>query len=84
MTYEGFWEEIAELYADGWDLKDPLLSPIYGDLGVFHPPSWSAARAMFLANTACVQRKLLQAGVPTRLEVEEGQSHMHFLIAAML
>jgi acetyl esterase/lipase len=83
LSYDGFWEAVVKLYADGRDLKDPLLSPVYGDFGGF-PPTYLVAgtRDLFLSNAVRVQQKLLQAGVPTQLEIEEGQSHMEYLTAA--
>jgi acetyl esterase/lipase len=82
LTYEGFWEAVAKLYAHGRDLKDPQLSPVYGDFTGF-PPTYlvTGTRDLFLSNTVRVQQKLLQAGVPTQLEVEEGQYHMGYFDA---
>ena len=79
LTYEGFWEAVAKLYANGHDLKDPQLSPVYGDFTGF-PPTYivTGTRDLFLSNTVRVQQKLLQAGVPMQLEVEEGQPHMAY------
>ena len=37
ITYDGFLEESAKLYANGRDLKDPFISPVYGDLSGFPP-----------------------------------------------
>lgn len=83
ITYAGFLEAIAKLYANGRDLKDPLLSPVYGDFSGF-PPTFliTGTRDLYLSNTVRVQHQLLQAGVPTQLEVEEGQYHMCFIYAA--
>jgi acetyl esterase/lipase len=39
----------------------------------------SGTRDVFLSNTVRVQRKLLEAGVPTELVVYEGQSHAVYL-----
>jgi epsilon-lactone hydrolase len=85
ISYDGFWEAVAKLYANGRDLKDPLLSPVYGDFSGF-PPTFlvTGTRDLFLSNTVRVQSKLLQAGVPTQLEVEEGQHHFEYLDAALV
>jgi epsilon-lactone hydrolase len=85
LTYDGFWEAVAKLYANGRDLRDPLLSPVYGDFRGF-PPTYlvTGTRDLLLSCTVRVQQKLLQADVPTKLEVEEGQSHMGYLVAATL
>lgn len=84
VRYEGLLEAIMKLYANGRDLKDPLISPIYGDFSGF-PPTFliSGTRDLFLSNTVRVQQKLLQAGVPATLEVEEGQSHADYLLGAV-
>jgi epsilon-lactone hydrolase len=84
ITYDGFWEAVAKLYANGRDLKDPLLSPVYGDFSGF-PPVFlvSGTRDVFLSNTVRVQHRLLEAGIPVQLEIEEGQPHMAYVYAAM-
>jgi epsilon-lactone hydrolase len=75
----------VKLYANGRDLKDPLISPVYGDFSGF-PPTFleSGTRDLFLSNTVRVQEKLLQAGVPTELVVEEAMPHLGPLLAAVL
>ena len=82
LSYDAFWEGVAKLYANGRDLKDPQLSPVYGDFNGF-PPTYlvTGTRDLFLSNTVRVQQKLLQAGVPTQLEVEEGQYHLGYFDA---
>ena len=66
----------ARLYANGHDLKDPLLSPVYGDMRGFPPTMLlSGTRDLLLSNTVRVHRKLRQAGVEAVLEVFEGQAH---------
>jgi epsilon-lactone hydrolase len=84
-TTGDFVDTLVKLYANGHELKDPLISPVYGDFGGF-PPTFlvSGTRDLFLSNTVRVQEKLLQAGVPTELVVGEAQSHIGFLIAAVL
>jgi hypothetical protein len=32
VSHEGWLAEAANVYANGHDLKDPMLSPLYGDL----------------------------------------------------
>ncbi len=77
--YEGWLEEAAKLYADGRDLKDPYLSPIYGDLSGFPPTLLiSGTRDLFLSNTVRVHRKLRDAGVFADLLVFEGMSHVQY------
>jgi monoterpene epsilon-lactone hydrolase len=73
----------ALLYAAGHDLRDPLISPIYGDFHGFPPAIvTSGTRDLFLSNAVRTHRKLRQAGVDAALQVFEGQSHAQFLDAS--
>ena len=66
----------AALYTNGHDLKDPFLSPLFGDMHGFPPAILtSGTRDLLLSNTVRVHRKLRQAGVEAFLQVYEGQSH---------
>ena len=79
VAYNGWLEHAAALYAGGRDLKDPMLSPIYGDMHGFPPTILTTGtRDLFLSNTVRVDQKLRQAGVETKLLVYEGQSHAQF------
>ena len=76
---DGFLEASAKLYAAGHDLKDPYLSPVYGDLNGFPPTILiSGTRDLFLSNTVRVHQKLLKAGAVAELLVFEGQSHAQY------
>jgi epsilon-lactone hydrolase len=79
IVYEGALEAMAKAYAQGKDLKDPLISPVYGDFTGF-PVTFLVAgtRDLLLSDTVRVARKLRRAGVETQLEVYEGQSHGSF------
>ena len=74
--YEGFAEAAAQLYAAGRDLREPLLSPVYGDFEGF-PPTYlvTGTRDLLLSDTIRVHRKLRIAGVEADLNVYEGFSH---------
>jgi epsilon-lactone hydrolase len=79
---DGLLEAAANLYAGKHDLKDPLLSPVYGDLSGFPPAILlSGTRDLFLSNTVRVQQKLLKAGSTAELLVFEGQSHAQYTMA---
>jgi epsilon-lactone hydrolase len=66
----------AALYANGRDLRDPLLSPVFGDMHGFPPTILSTGtRDLLLSSTVRVHRKLRQAGVETALIVHEGMPH---------
>jgi len=79
VSDDGFGHAAALLYANGHDLKDPLLSPVYGDMHGFPPTILSTGtRDLFLSNTVRVHRKLRDAGVEAVLQVFEGQSHAQY------
>ena len=80
VSRDGFCDAGTVVYADGRDLKDPLLSPVDGDMHGFPPTILtSGTRDLLLSNTVRVHRKLRQAGVEAALQVYEGQSHAHYL-----
>jgi epsilon-lactone hydrolase len=80
VSNDGWLGDAAKLYANGTDLKDPQLSPIYGDYAGFPPTILtSGTRDLFLSNTVRVHRKLRQAGVVADLNVFEGQSHAQYM-----
>lgn len=80
-TQDGFIRATALLYANGRDLKDPLLSPIYGDVHGFPPAILtSGTRDLYLSNTVRMHRKLRAAGIEAVLQVWEGQSHAQYLV----
>jgi len=78
-TQDDIIRATAFLYANGRDLKDPLLSPIYGDVTGFPPAILtSGTRDLYLSNTVRMHRKLRAAGVEAVLQVWEGQSHAQY------
>lgn len=80
--YEGRMEACLKLYAAGRDLKDPLLSPIYGDLSGFPPTILiTGTRDLLLSATVRTHRKLRRAGVEAELHVYEGMSHADYLVS---
>ena len=80
VAYGASCDKRAALYAGGHDLKDPLLSPVYGDMHGFPPAILTTGtRDLLLSNTVRVHRKLRQAGVEAALHVFEGQSHAQYL-----
>jgi acetyl esterase/lipase len=67
------------LYANGADLADPYLSPLFGDLSGFPPTFLQAGtRDLFLSNTVRIHRRLLAAGVEAELHVFEAMPHGGF------
>ena len=71
-------ESIA-LYADGHDLEDPFLSPLFGEVSDF-PPTYlqTGTRDLFLSNSVLIHRKLRDAGIDAELHVWEGMPHGGF------
>jgi epsilon-lactone hydrolase len=80
LVGEGRCDAMARLYANGHDLKDPMLSPVYGDMHGFPPTILTTGtRDLLLSSTVRVHRKLRQAGVEAELHVYEGQSHAQYM-----
>lgn len=81
VTYNGLLKSIAKLYAGAHDMKNPLISPIYGDFSKGFPPTilTSGTRDLFLSNTVRTHQKLREAGVEAYLQVFEGCSHAFYL-----
>ncbi len=68
------------LYAEGHDLADPYLSPVYGDFTKGFPPAFlqSGTRDLLLSDTVRMHRALLKAGIPAELHVWEAMPHGGF------
>ena len=77
IRYDGMLEQMAEVYADGLDMKDPGLSPVYSDFESGFSPTIliSGTRDLFLSNTVRQHRALRRAGVTAELHVFEGMWH---------
>jgi epsilon-lactone hydrolase len=71
---------MVALYADGHDLTDPYLSPVFADLTKGFPPTFlqSGTRDLLLSDTVRMHRALLRAGVPAELHVWEAMPHGGF------
>ena len=79
VTWNGWLGDAARLYAGSHDLKEPYLSPIYGDFHGFPPTILTTGtRDLFLSNTVRTHRKLRRAGVEADLNVYEGVSHAEY------
>jgi epsilon-lactone hydrolase len=71
-------ESIA-LYAGDHDLRDPFLSPLFGDLSHFPPTFLQAGtRDLFLSNAVRMHRALRALDVDAELHVWEGMPHGGF------
>jgi len=80
VTYDGFIEAAIRLYAGGRDLKDPLVSPLYGDFLGF-PPTFliTGTRDLLLSATVRTHIKLRQTGVVADILVYEGMAHADYM-----
>jgi epsilon-lactone hydrolase len=79
VSRDGFCDAATVIYAHGHDLKDPLISPVYGDMHGFPPTILTTGtRDLLLSNTVRVHRKLRRAGVDAVLQVYEGESHAQY------
>lgn len=77
MLTQEYLESAVRAYSRGHDLKDPLLSPLFGDLSGF-PPVYLQAGENEILYGDCLRlyQKLLEAQSPCRLDVWEGMWHL--------
>lgn len=68
------------IYAAGHDLKDPYLSPLFGDFSKGFPPTFlqSGTRDRLLSDTVRMHRALLAAGIDAELHVWEAMPHASY------
>jgi epsilon-lactone hydrolase len=68
------------LYAGGHDLRDPYVSPVYGDFTKGFPPTLlaSGTRDLLLSDTVRLHRALRGAGILAELHVLEAAPHGFF------
>ena len=79
VSSDGFCDAATRFYANGHDLADPLLSPVYGDVRGFPPTILTTGtRDLLLSNTVRMHRALRRAGTEAVLQVFEGQSHAQY------
>lgn len=83
-TYDHLIKASAEVYANGADLKNPLISPVYaksGELAKFPPTLLvSGTRDLFLSNTVRMHKLLLMNGAEAELLVYEALSHAQYYL----
>ena len=71
--------DLISLYANGHDLEDPYLSPVFGEFAGFPPTLLqSGTRDILLSNTVRMHRRLRTAGVDAELHVWEAMPHGGF------
>ena len=68
------------LYADGHDLADPYVSPLFADFGPGFPPTFiqTGTRDIFLSNAVRLHRTLRRVGIEAELHVGEAMPHGGF------
>ena len=83
-NYDHMIKAAALAYANGHDMKDPLLSPVYADdesLKDFPPTLLiSGTRDLFLSNTVRMHTRLLLNEAPSELIVYEALSHAQYYL----
>jgi epsilon-lactone hydrolase len=72
--------DVNALYADGHDLADPYLSPLFGDFAKGFPPTFIQAgtRDIFLSNAVRMHRALRKANISAELHIWDGMPHGGF------
>lgn len=74
---EAYIDKMVEAYAKEQDLKDPYISPLYGDFSHF-PPTFIQVgeKEILLSDSVRLEEKMRQAGVAVELKVFEGMWHV--------
>ena len=72
-----YLEEMIRNYAEGQELKDPLISPLFGDYEGF-PPTYIQVgdNEILLDDSAMLYQKLLHANVSVKLDIFKGMWHV--------
>lgn len=75
---DAFRDAMRTAYAPGADLRNPLVSPIYGDFASGFPPVLTqvGTRESLLSDAVRLHRALRSAGVASRIEPYEGMPHV--------
>lgn len=78
LEYKHLLESSALAYADGLDLKDPRVSPIYADFSKGFSPTLitEGTKCVFLSNSVRTYQAIEAAGVEAKLDVYEGMWHV--------
>ena len=71
---------VNRLYADGADLRDPYLSPIFADFSTGFPPTFlqSGTRDLFLSNAVRMHRALCHQDIECEIHLWDGMPHGGF------
>lgn len=73
----GYLAEMIHNYADGQELTDPFISPLFGDYDGF-PPTYIqvGSNEILLDDSMMLYKKLLKANVSVKLDVFKGMWHV--------
>ncbi|MCM1125339.1 MAG: alpha/beta hydrolase [Lachnospiraceae bacterium] len=72
-----YLEQMIKNYAEGQELTDPCISPLFGDFEGFPPVMIQAGdNEILLADSERLYKKLIQANVSAKLEVFKGMWHV--------
>jgi epsilon-lactone hydrolase len=81
-SFDGAGSGMAALYAGQAGVRDPLVSPIFGDFSGFPPTILTTGtRDILLSDTVRAHRAMRAAGVESQLEVHEAMSHAEYIYA---
>ena len=78
LHYDPLLRTSAEAYADGLDLTDPRVSPVYGDFSKGFSPTLitEGTKCVFLSNSVRMYQALEAAGQEAKLDVYEVLWHV--------
>jgi len=78
LHYDPLLKNSAEAFADGLDLKDPRVSPLYGDFIKGFSPALitEGTKCIFLSTSVRMYQALEAAGQEAKLDVYEGMWHV--------
>lgn len=72
-----YLQRMTANYAEGQDLKDPFISPLFGDMTGF-PPTYIQVgdNEMLLSDSTLLHKKLIKANVSVKIDVYKGMWHV--------
>lgn len=78
LSYDLLLKNSALAYAEGVELKDPRVSPLYADFRKGFPPTLiqEGTRTIFLSTSVRLYRKLDEAGQQPVIDMYEGMPHV--------
>lgn len=78
LTWKESWTVFADYYLAGHDAKDPLVSPLFGDLSHLPPILlFAGGHERMLDDAARFHERALEAGVQSELVVGDGLFHCY-------